>query len=77
MTILNVNYRQFEEYHFVFAYKKQPMLLRYANQNCFILYFFWSCSPMQCHCIHLSKDEKIVLLISNYFYRHQRCRIFV
>lgn len=47
MTILNVNYRQFEEYHFVFAYKKQPMLLRYANQNCFILYFFWSCSPMQ------------------------------
>ena len=62
MTILNVNYRQFEEYHFVFAYKKQLCCL--GMQTKIVLSSISFGLAHQCsYCIHLSKDIKIVPLI--------------
>ena len=39
MTILNVNYRQFEEYHFVFAQMNAALLHWWAKQKELKIYF--------------------------------------
>ena len=44
--------------HILLLHIRSSILLKYAKQNCFILYFFWSCSPNAARCIHLSKDKK-------------------
>lgn len=57
MTILNVNYRQFEEYHFVFAH--QCRLHWWAKQNnYFIVYISFLVLVTNAERIHLTKNKK-------------------
>ena len=43
--------------HILLLHIRSSSLLRYANQNYFILYFFLSCPLMQQCCILLGKDK--------------------
>ena len=59
MTILNVNYRQFEEYHFVFAQMNAAMLHWWAKQNnYFIVYISFLVLVTNAVRIHLTKNKK-------------------
>ena len=54
------------------------MLLRYANQNnYFIIYISFLVLVTNAGRIHLTKNKKIVSLISNYFYRAYKARILL
>ena len=62
--------------YFVFAYKKQPCCL--GMQNKIVLSNISFGLAHQCSVLHsFEQRQKIVLLISNYFYRAHRARIFV
>ena len=62
--------------YFVFAYKKQPCYL--SMQTKIVLSSISFGLAHQCSVLHsFEQKQQIVLLISNYFYRHHRCRIFV